>query len=165
VLNRAGRAESGVTRPVHFLLPAVSQIGNLIFGPRSGGTIMRAYESDPELRAEFARLQRAFLESAKRDVGEVLRIIDEAGPDTLAADTGQRLRTIAHGLRGAGGSYGFDAVTSTAGELEEAYLANQPPAALREAAVLLAQAIDMGRRKIAIQAVPPAEGHRSRGRG
>jgi hypothetical protein len=113
---------------------------------------MRAYESDPELRAEFARLQRAFLESATRDVGEVLRIIDSSGGDTPAGETGMRLRTIAHGLRGAGGSYGFDAVTSTAGELEEAYLANQPAAALREAAVLLAQAIAAARRKIDTQA-------------
>jgi len=112
---------------------------------------MKPYENDPELRAEFARLQCAFLESARRDIGEVLRIIDEAGPDALAPDPGRRVRTIAHGLRGAGGSYGFDAVTSTAGELEEAYLASQPPAALREAAVLLAQAIEMARRKIAAQ--------------
>jgi HPt (histidine-containing phosphotransfer) domain-containing protein len=103
---------------------------------------MRAYESDPELRAEFARLQRAFLDSASRDIGEVLRIIDSAGADAPAGETGMRLRTIAHGLRGAGGSYGFDAVTSTAGELEEAFLANQPPSALREAAVLLSQAIE-----------------------
>jgi len=107
---------------------------------------MRAYESDPELRAEFARLQRAFLDSATRDVGEVLRIIDGAGSDTPAGETGTRLRTIAHGLRGAGGSYGFDAVTLTAGELEEAYLAQQSPAALREAAILLAQAVESARR-------------------
>jgi hypothetical protein len=109
---------------------------------------MRAYESDPELREEFARLQRAFLDSASRDVGEVLRIIDGAGATTPAGETGMRLRTIAHGLRGAGGSYGFDAVTSTAGELEEAYLANQPPDALREAAVLLADAVAAARRKM-----------------
>jgi HPt (histidine-containing phosphotransfer) domain-containing protein len=109
---------------------------------------MRAYESDPELKAEFARLQRAFLESATREVGELLRIIDGAGPDTLAGEAGMRLRTIAHGLRGAGGAYGFDAVTSTAGELEEAYLANQPLSELRGAAALLAQAIEAARRKI-----------------
>lgn len=109
---------------------------------------MRAYESDPELRAEFARLQRAFLESASRDVGEVLRIIDGAGADAPTGETGMRLRTIAHGLRGAGGSYGFDAVTSTAGELEEAYLAKQPSVALREAAELLAKAVEAARRKM-----------------
>lgn len=106
---------------------------------------MRAYESDPQLRAEFARLQRAFLENASRDVGEVLSIIDGCGPGTPAGESGLRLRTIAHGLRGAGGSYGFDAVTTTAGTLEEAYLANEPAASLRDAAISLAKAIDAAR--------------------
>jgi HPt (histidine-containing phosphotransfer) domain-containing protein len=75
-----------------------------------------------------------------------LGILDGIGADTPAGDAGTRLRTIAHGLRGAGGSYGFDAVTSTAAELEEAYLAQQPPAVLREAAVLLARAIESASR-------------------
>jgi len=109
---------------------------------------MRAYESDPELRTEFARLQRAFLESASRDVGEVLRIIDSSGSEAPGGEPGTRLRTIAHGLRGAGGSYGFDAVTSTAGELEEAFLAKRPASALREAAVLLARAIEAARKSV-----------------
>ena len=34
---------------------------------------MRAYEKDPELRAEFARLQRGFLDSALSGVDEVLK--------------------------------------------------------------------------------------------
>jgi len=109
---------------------------------------MRAYESDPDLRAEFARLQRTFLESASRDVGEVLRIIEGSGSEPPGGDPGVRLRTIAHGLRGAGGSYGFDAVTSTAGELEEAFLASRPASALREAAVLLAHAIEAARKSL-----------------
>jgi hypothetical protein len=106
---------------------------------------MRAYESDPHLRAEFARLQRAFLENASRDVAEVLAIIDDCGPGTPRGEAGMRLRTIAHGLRGAGGSYGFDAVTSTAGMLEEAFLAKAPADSLRDAAILLAEAIGAAR--------------------
>lgn len=106
---------------------------------------MRGYERDPQLRAEFARLQRAFLENASRDVGEVFVIIDTHGPEAPAGEAGLRLRTIAHGLRGAGGSYGFDAVTATAGVLEEAFLANEPASSLRDAAASLAKAIEAAR--------------------
>lgn len=130
------------------MLPPLSQIGNLGRGSVSRNEAMRAYENDPELRAEFARLQRAFLESASRDVGEVLRIIDSSGSEVLGGEPGMRLRTIAHGLRGAGGSYGFDAVTSIAGELEEAFLAKRSASALREAAVLLAGAIEAARKSM-----------------
>jgi HPt (histidine-containing phosphotransfer) domain-containing protein len=109
---------------------------------------MRAYEKDPELRAEFARLQRGFLESALSGVDEVLKIIDEAGEAAPAGEAGKRLRTIAHGLRGAGGSYGFDAVTSTAGELEEAFLAGKAAPALRHVAIGLGAAVRAARSAI-----------------
>ena len=114
---------------------------------------MRAYEKDPELRAEFARLQRGFLESAANGVDEVLKIIDEAGGATPAGEAGKRLRTIAHGLRGAGGSYGFDAVTSTAGELEEAFLAGKPATQLRDAAIGLGAAVSAARNAVANRAL------------
>ena len=110
---------------------------------------MRAYEKDPELRAEFVRLQRGFLDSAASGVDEVFKIIDDAGDATPAGEPGKRLRTIAHGLRGAGGSYGFDAVTSTAGELEEAYLAGKPAPQLRDAAIVLAAAVTAARNAVA----------------
>ncbi len=109
---------------------------------------MRAYEKDPELRAEFARLQRGFLESAVSGVDEVLRIIDEAGDAAPAGDAGKRLRTIAHGLRGAGGSYGFDAVTNTAGVLEDAFLAGKRAPELRVAAVGLGAAVRAARKAV-----------------
>jgi hypothetical protein len=109
---------------------------------------MRAYEKDPELRAEFARLQRGFLESAISGVDEVLQIIDAAGEAAPAGEAGKRLRTIAHGLRGAGGSYGFDAVTSTAGELEEAFLAGKPAPALRDVAIGLGAAVRAARSSV-----------------
>jgi HPt (histidine-containing phosphotransfer) domain-containing protein len=117
---------------------------------------MRAYEKDPELRAEFARLQRGFLDSALAGVDEVLTIIDEAGDATPAGEAGKRLRTIAHGLRGAGGSYGFDAVTSSAGELEEAFLAGKPAKALRDAAIELGAAVRAARRVVDANTVAEA---------
>jgi len=113
---------------------------------------MRAYEKDPELRAEFARLQRGFLDSAASGVDEVLKIIDDAGEATPVGEAGKRLRTIAHGLRGAGGSYGFDAVTSSAGELEEAYLAGKPAPELRGVAVGLEAAVRAARKAVAARA-------------
>lgn len=109
---------------------------------------MRAYEKDPELRAEFARLQRGFLESALSGVDEVLKIIDEAGESAPVGEPGKRLRTIAHGLRGAGGSYGFDAVTITAGELEEAFLAGKTAPALRHVAIGLGAAVRAARKAV-----------------
>jgi len=122
---------------------------------------MRAYEKDPALRAEFARLQRGFLESAANGVDEVLKIIDAAGEATPAGEAGKRLRTIAHGLRGAGGSYGFDAVTHTAGQLEEAYLAGWPAPELRGVAVGLEAAVHAARNSVAERAL--ATGGEERG--
>ena len=113
---------------------------------------MRAYEKDPELRAEFARLQRGFLESALSGVDEVLKIIDEAGDAAPGGEAGKRLRTIAHGLRGAGGSYGFDQVTSTAGVLEEAFLAGKRAPELRDAAIVLGAAVVAARNAVAARA-------------
>jgi len=39
---------------------------------------------------------------------------------TLAAGDSERLRTLAHQLKGAGGSYGFDKITEVAAQVEDA---------------------------------------------
>jgi hypothetical protein len=104
------------------------------------------FENDPEIRAEFEKLQEKFLENAARDVSEVFRILDEAGGSCPTGESGSTLRRISHGLRGAGGSYGFDDVTSSAGELEEAYLAEAPATALRAAASMLDTAVQNAKR-------------------
>ena len=103
---------------------------------------IRGFDLDPEMRAEFEKLQHKFLENASRDVIEVLRILDESGEARPSGEAGKRLRRISHGLRGAGGSYGFTEVTSTAGVLEEAYLAESPADVLRRAAMLLKHAVE-----------------------
>ena len=113
---------------------------------------MRMYENDPKIRAEFERLQEKFLENAARDVSEVFRILDEAGERCPTGEPGSMLRRISHGLRGAGGSYGFDDVTSSAGELEEAYLAEASGATLREAATMLRSAVQHAKRLVAERA-------------
>jgi hypothetical protein len=103
---------------------------------------MRMFERAPEIRAEFERLQEKFLENASRDVGEVFLILDAAGDACPTGESGYALRRISHGLRGAGGSYGFDDVTSSAGELEEAYLAEASTGTLRTVALLLQAAVE-----------------------
>ena len=116
------------------------------------GHPMRIFESDPEIRAEFEKLQEKFLENAVRDVSEVFRILDEAGGSCPTGESGSILRRISHGLRGAGGSYGFDDVTSSAGQLEEAYLAEAPGPTLREAASMLDAAVQNAKRFVSARA-------------
>jgi hypothetical protein len=110
---------------------------------------MRMFENDPAIRAEFEKLQEKFLENAARDVSEVFRILDESGDSCPTGESGSILRRISHGLRGAGGSYGFADVTSSAGELEEAYLAEASGGTLREAALTLQAAVQNARRTVA----------------
>lgn len=70
--------------------------------------IRSVYEDDPDMR----EIVQEFVE----DLKERTREIEQA----LAARGYDQLRTLAHQLKGAGGGYGFDAITESAGQLEHA---------------------------------------------
>jgi len=109
---------------------------------------MARFESDPHLRAEFLKLQLQFLSNASRDVGEIVELLDSSIECNPTTEAGKRLRQLSHGLRGAGGSYGFNDVTTTAGELEEACLSTASPSKLREAAQALERAVLAAREQL-----------------
>jgi HPt (histidine-containing phosphotransfer) domain-containing protein len=65
---------------------------------------------------EFDELKREFLAEAKDKVLEIETTLDgDRSPDRL-----DRLTYLAHQLKGSGGSYGFQRISTDAAELEEA---------------------------------------------
>ena len=65
---------------------------------------------------EFDELKREFLAEAEEKVQEIqVKASSERTPETL-----DRLTYLAHQLKGAGGSYGFQAISTEAAELEKA---------------------------------------------
>jgi HPt (histidine-containing phosphotransfer) domain-containing protein len=85
-----------------------------------------------ELGDEFAELQKEFLDTTRARVHELVRLLAVAGGETPSGTDGETFRRIAHSVRGSGGSYGFDAISAVAGELEKAYLGGEATSRLAE---------------------------------
>jgi chemotaxis protein histidine kinase CheA len=83
---------------------------------------LRTIQSDPRRSQRFLELKRQFLEDARNGVVELFELLDEAVGTRPDGAPAARFRRLAHGLRGAGGCYGFQQVTATAGVLEDAFL-------------------------------------------
>ena len=83
----------------------------------SGRGIPRASESD-EMMAdpELDELKREFLAEAQEKVAEIQSTLD--GERNSASF--ERLTYLAHQLKGSGGSYGFQRISTEAAELEKA---------------------------------------------
>lgn len=65
---------------------------------------------------EFDELKREFLAEAEEKVQEIqVKAASERSPENL-----DRLTYLAHQLKGAGGSYGFQVISTEAAELEKA---------------------------------------------
>ena len=64
---------------------------------------------------EFDELKREFLTEAEEKVVEMQAKLDERSPQAL-----ERLTYLAHQLKGSGGSYGFERISTDAAELEKA---------------------------------------------
>jgi len=81
------------------------------------------------LDEELNELRREFLAEAEEKVREMQAALDaEASPEALS-----RLAYLAHQLKGSGGSYGYQRISTDAAEVEkaaEALTAGQPPAGL-----------------------------------
>ncbi len=75
---------------------------------------------DPDLED----LVPGFLDNRRRDVGAIREALD--------AGDWESIRITGHSMKGAGGGYGFDAVTEYGARLEQAAIANDA-AAVRDA--------------------------------
>ncbi len=65
---------------------------------------------------EFDELKREFLAEADEKVREIQKLLDgKRNPESF-----ERLIYLAHQLKGAGGSYGFQQISTDAAELEKA---------------------------------------------
>jgi HPt (histidine-containing phosphotransfer) domain-containing protein len=70
----------------------------------------------PMVDQEFDQLKREFLAEARDKVQEIETALDGGrSPDRL-----ERLTYLAHQLKGSGGSYGFQRISTDAAELEKA---------------------------------------------
>ena len=78
-----------------------------------------------DLGEEFVELQTEFLTMSRQRVRELLDLLDGARAGVPDGPGGEEFRRIAHSLRGAGGSYGFDSISEVAGRLEKAYIAGE----------------------------------------
>ena len=70
--------------------------------------IRSVFEDDPDMR----EIVQEFVDDLKERTSEI--------EQALASRSYDQLRTLAHQLKGAGGGYGFDAITDSAGQLEHA---------------------------------------------
>lgn len=65
---------------------------------------------------ELDELKREFLDEARDKVAEMLTVLEQAP----TAETLDRLTYLAHQLKGSGGSYGYQRISTDAAELEKA---------------------------------------------
>ena len=75
--------------------------------------------ADPDI----ADLIPGFLENRRRDVDKMREALTQGEYETI--------RVLGHSMKGAGGGYGFDAITEIGAALEEAAKDNNPEKALR----------------------------------
>ena len=64
---------------------------------------------------ELDELKREFLAEAEEKVQEIQSRLDDRSPESL-----ERLTYLAHQLKGSGGSYGFQRISTDAADLEKA---------------------------------------------
>ena len=104
---------------------------------------MTAEERSARLDKIF-KLQQQFLEAALADVREILAVLERGG-DSLAATDGERLRKLAHDLKGTGAVYGFASLAETAARMETACTAVNPVLEMRRCVDDLVRAVEEAR--------------------
>ena len=85
-------------------------------GTKDGKILVKV---DPDL----ADLIPGFLENRRKDI--------TAMQEALTRDDFETVRVLGHSMKGAGGGYGFDAITDIGAALEEAAKDNNPGTVLR----------------------------------
>lgn len=93
----------------------------------------------------FRQLKKLFVGAAQEDVIEMVKLLESAGGCVPDGDAGERFRKLAHDLRGTGGGYEFPAISDTAAEVEDAFLAEPTTEALKDSLELLRKAVDAAR--------------------
>jgi HPt (histidine-containing phosphotransfer) domain-containing protein len=109
---------------------------------------MTAEERSARLDKIF-KLQQQFLESALADVREILSVLERNG-DGMAAADGERLRKLAHDLKGTGAVYGFASLAKTAARMETACSSKEPVLEMRRCVDELVRAVDEARRDLKV---------------
>ena len=109
---------------------------------------MTAGERSARLEKIF-KLQQQFLESALADVKEILSVL-ERGKDALSATDGDRLKKLAHDLKGTGAVYGFQSLAKTAARMEQACSASDPVREVRSCVDELRCAVEDARRDLKV---------------
>lgn len=84
-----------------------------------GHTECRKLRREIAVDIELTELKKEFLEEAEAKIVEIRSRLREAG-ETPADESIQRMINLAHQLKGAGGSYGYSAVSTHAAKLEDA---------------------------------------------
>jgi histidine phosphotransfer protein HptB len=79
---------------------------------------------------DFGDIVEMFVAELPKRVGILL--------DHLTKENWEGVRQVAHQLKGAAGSYGFDAVSPVAGKVESAVRSGEPESQIREAVAELA---------------------------
>jgi len=91
--------------------------------------IRSIYEDDPDM----VEIVQEFAAELPERAAEIEK--------TVAAGDLERLRTLSHQLKGAGGGYGFDRITEVSAELEDAVKAEAGEEVIREKAVQLCEVL------------------------
>lgn len=78
-------------------------------------------------------LSDEFVERAKRDAAELARCRSGLGTDAESDATLARIKQVSHSLAGAGGIFGFSAISSDAAAVEEAVIAGLPHTEIKDA--------------------------------
>jgi len=91
--------------------------------------IRSIYEDDPDM----VEIVQEFVAELPERAAEIEQTVGAADLD--------RLRTLSHQLKGAGGGYGFDRITEVAAELEDAVKAEADLEVIKERAVHLCEVL------------------------
>jgi len=90
------------------------------FDPMTLAALVRGYASAPDPRLGAMRLQ--FLQRMDGDLVSLTGYWSSLAKGTAVPDSLTRIRSIAHGLAGASGIFGFDDVSDAAATLEESVI-------------------------------------------
>ena len=109
---------------------------------------MTAHERSSSLEKIF-KLQQQFLESALADVREILSVLERNGTALAAAD-GERLKKLAHDLKGTGAVYGFASLAKTAARMETLCSSKEPAVEMRRCVDELMRAVEEARSELKV---------------
>ena len=111
-----------LTKPIKqdVLLQAIKEISSMAAPATSKPTSIRRTRSSCARIPKFADLVPGFLQNRRQDVVAMLDALDRGDFATV--------ESLGHGMKGAGGSWGFQAITDIGAALEQAAQERRQPA-------------------------------------